>query len=382
VSLPHVRRAGRARRAALVRGVGALLLLALLVVGPPAGLLAYVGNPWPEQLVVGGQFTDSAVIGLLAVVVWVAWAQLILAVMVEAVAAIRGSGIPQRLPLTGPQQRMARRLVGAVLLLSSAAAALNATPSIAYAGTATAAAAHNALSATAAERPSGPAPAGTAALAAEASATPRDHGVDAAEGADGKVHVVRKADTLWDIAEAYLGDGLRWREIYELNKHRPQPDGHRLELARLIMPGWVLRLPADAATDMGTPSPTPEGEANAVPGETYTVQPGDRMSDIAERRLGAADRYHEIYQLNDGRPQPVGGRLTDPDVIRPGWVLRLPPPAAKAAPPEVGTARTGSDDGARHRETARPQPGRHPRASTRHDRRPGPRVSVCRTGPT
>ncbi|WP_432887893.1 BTAD domain-containing putative transcriptional regulator [Kribbella sp. CA-245084] len=66
-----------------------------------------------------------------------------------------------------------------------------------------------------------------------------------------KVYVVKaphthRHDSLWDIAEKHLGDGRRYTEIYELNKERVQPDGQRLHLARLIMPGWNLIMPEDA----------------------------------------------------------------------------------------------------------------------------------------
>lgn len=49
---------------------------------------------------------------------------------------------------------------------------------------------------------------------------------------------------------------------------------------------------------------------------------------IAERLLGTGDRALEIYQLNEGRAQPGGMVVSDPNVIRPGWVLLLPPDAA------------------------------------------------------
>ena len=32
-----------------------------------------------------------------------------------------------------------------------------------------------------------------------------------------RVYVVRKGDTLWSIADAYYGDGQRWRDILEAN---------------------------------------------------------------------------------------------------------------------------------------------------------------------
>ena len=61
-----------------------------------------------------------------------------------------------------------------------------------------------------------------------------------------KPPVGRFHESLWEIAENHLGDGRRYREIFELNKDLPQPDGSTLTIASLIRPGWVLRMPHDA----------------------------------------------------------------------------------------------------------------------------------------
>ena len=53
-------------------------------------------------------------------------------------------------------------------------------------------------------------------------------------------------ESLWEIAQNHLGDGRRYREIFELNKDRVQPDGTKLTIASLIRPGWMLRMPRDA----------------------------------------------------------------------------------------------------------------------------------------
>lgn len=45
---------------------------------------------------------------------------------------------------------------------------------------------------------------------------------------------------------------------------------------------------------------------------------------IASRLLGDADRATDIFDLNAGRPQPTGGALVDPSVLRAGWELVLP----------------------------------------------------------
>ncbi|WP_431916147.1 hypothetical protein [Micromonospora wenchangensis] len=80
-----------------------------------------------------------------------------------------------------------------------------------------------------------------------------------------------------------------------------------------------------------TPSAT--NSARATPaGRYYVVGPpvgGQReyLYQIAATTLGDGNRYREVFELNRGRRQPDGGRLTDPAELRPGWVLALPPDA-------------------------------------------------------
>jgi hypothetical protein len=61
---------------------------------------------------------------------------------------------------------------------------------------------------------------------------------------------------------------------------------------------------------------------------TVTVVPGDTLSGIAQRELGDGQRWREIYDLN--RDQ-----ISDPNLIYPGMVLKLPDggtPAPEPAP--------------------------------------------------
>jgi hypothetical protein len=69
----------------------------------------------------------------------------------------------------------------------------------------------------------------------------------------------------------------------------------------------------------------------------YVVPPpGDGRAEslfaIAATTLGDGGRFMEIFNLNKGRLQPNGGRLTIPQTIETGWILRLP---ADAAGPRV-----------------------------------------------
>ena len=61
----------------------------------------------------------------------------------------------------------------------------------------------------------------------------------------------------------------------------------------------------------------------------------DTLWSIAQRHLGNPLRWREIAQLNAGQPQPDGAVFTDPNLIRPGWRLRLPADATGLTAPAV-----------------------------------------------
>ncbi len=82
-------------------------------------------------------------------------------------------------------------------------------------------------------------------------------------------YVVAPGDSLWQIAERQLGDPLRWQELWQLNRDRRMPDGRTLHRPGLILPGWVLRLPADAVP----PATVPPAAAPGPP-PTHNPQSG------------------------------------------------------------------------------------------------------------
>jgi nucleoid-associated protein YgaU len=120
----------------------------------------------------------------------------------------------------------------------------------------------------------------------------------------------------------------------------------------------VPQLPADLAAAHGTavwiPSPGPpvpqpasrtSPPARTGPSSlpTYEVQPRDTLWDIAERHLRDPFRWRDIVQLNEGRVQADGGRLTGPDVLRAGWRLDLPADATGLGPRSVPDHATSDD---------------------------------------
>lgn len=64
-----------------------------------------------------------------------------------------------------------------------------------------------------------------------------------------QTHTVRKGDTLWDLAQQYLGDPFRWPEIYRRNTATVQDPN-------LIYPDQVLVISGDVAPTPGTPADT------------------------------------------------------------------------------------------------------------------------------
>jgi DNA-binding SARP family transcriptional activator len=100
-----------------------------------------------------------------------------------------------------------------------------------------------------------------------------------------------------------------------------------------------------AAQTEGRPSPAAgyEGGQRARTYQVYLVVAGDDLWDVAQRHLGDAERWTEIYALNKDRPQPDGEKLTNPSLILPGWLLLIPVPGqapqqARGAPPASASA--------------------------------------------
>jgi len=83
------------------------------------------------------------------------------------------------------------------------------------------------------------------------------------------------------------------------------------------IPEWRNDVVADIQVTGGGSSSAGAATATATASKTYTVKAGDTLSKIAKQHLGDANAYMRIYELN--RDQ-----LSNPDLIKPGQVLKLP----------------------------------------------------------
>ncbi|MFH9062325.1 BTAD domain-containing putative transcriptional regulator [Streptomyces coeruleorubidus] len=269
-----------------VKAFFAFVALAVLLVGVPGALATQIGWPLPNGVPsldwLQQEITVDTFLNILTVVVWLAWAQFTACVLVEMKAALSGVGVPGRVPGAGPSQLLARQLVAALLLVGATAASF--APGLSQLGQSGYDANHKPASAAAQQTPGlfaqqqEQAADTAAALAEQAShaASHADAGGSTAKQGDTKYYRIqppegRHHDSLWEIAERHLGDGRRYKEIFELNKDRVQPDGSKLSEASLIRPGWIMEMPGDARG----------GELVEMPDEAPNVSP-DVQQQIAD----------------------------------------------------------------------------------------------------
>ncbi len=345
------RRAGHRERSAPAV-LAAWALLACLVVGVPLLLAYLIGWPLTGVRLPHGvphhPFTLHTLARAGAVLAWLVWAQFTACVIVEIRAARAGGRPPFRIPGISATRYLAHTLVAVAFtttLTAALAPAALARP-VAVAPVAGGGgggipgsvgigthippvhAAHASLAATVPAQQRS-APQAQARVAVGHGRLLDDPIASFAAGAV-KYYVVqppdgRHHDSLWDIAERYLGDGRRYREIYALNQGRLQPDGTELQQESLIRPGWLLALPPDAsgpglteqipapagsAPISATPSTTTQpanGSAPSAGGAHTYAMPGTAAPGSANGAAGGSTATHAAPNSNS-LAHPVGAR--------------------------------------------------------------------------
>lgn len=275
------------------RLLGLIVTLGILtfVIGTPALLLAINAVP-------AGSFSWSVLrspddgtlaMAVIGVVAWAAWAIMTASLALEALAGLRGVRAP-RLPGLGVPQLAAGRVIAVAALLFVAS------------------------------QPGGQAPPAPASSVAEvplslvsAPFTPTPQPTPVVETSPEQAtppatvtYLTKRGDSLWKIADEHLGDGRRYLEIVALNSEaiNGRPD--------FLPVGLTLRLPIHEDSPTRGDSPT------------HVVEPCDTLSEIATETLGDPLRYPELAEASQSTIQPDGERLTDPDLIRPGWRITIP----------------------------------------------------------
>ena len=218
-----------------VRALAAGILLAAVLIGLPVLLIVLAGWPFPStipdwgnvgRMLRQGDIPADAVIKTLAVVLWVLWVGLVWSFVWELRTCLTSVSRGERPPrpsapaVPAAMSAWVGRLVAATLAIgavSTPSSSSVASPSL----------------------PVATVVADSAALAIPVVTS--SHAVTSSSSvpAVARQWVTGPADTVWDIAEQALGDGLRVDEIVGLNPG--------LRPARPLPAGRSIALPADAA---------------------------------------------------------------------------------------------------------------------------------------
>lgn len=283
----------------IITGIGATLVLLLLLIGLPA-LLVFI---WPVglphvQLTPAGIWSalltpddGTLFLTLIKVAGWVVWALLVVSISAEAIAALRHIRPPSLAGLALPQG-VARGLLAAIIAL--------------FINTNTAF--------------SSPAP--VTAQAAPLAPTPHEpdhpqvlHSADARPGYER--YTVKKGDILSQIALDHLGDAHRYPEIYRASRSIHQPGGRRLTDPDVIDIGWKLNIPARNGHASKPRSDRPEKPTAKVPAsatpESHLMSPTPESdppseSSVSPSSAATSSTHPEADQHRD-------------DGFRPEWLL-------------------------------------------------------------
>lgn len=304
----------------------AALILMALVAGVPIAL-GTVESPLPahwswSQFVTDvrvGYVPSAAVVKIALMAGWMAWVFITYEVVAETASWARRNTSRHSSAL-GPLQPVLAKLVAAVVLSAPLPGR-----SIGMSG-------------------ASPAISATFALAAEAVPFAQP---PMAAPTSLPTYVVQPHDTLWGIAERYLGDPLRWSEIATLNEDR-QEGAASFGDPHWIYPGWVLVLPGDAvglaaysqgspaSADLGQPAqevaPASTNGATQAPGAVSVTSEPSRAAyaPMARQVPDATERNVPRISRGPDDPSVVSGRQLGraSGTIRPSSVSQRAPVTA------------------------------------------------------
>ncbi|TMR04356.1 hypothetical protein ETD83_08330 [Actinomadura soli] len=273
---------GRSRLTDFARGLGALMVLALLLIGCPVAMYAMGGSPIPDRLpsweeisaTLIRQDTDQSVfLATILLIGWGAWCLFIITVCAEMMNYLAGRSRPALPRPVRPLQHLVRDLVATATLTFSAAASL----------TTSASAVTHTHTVTGVHAVAGPESGGQEHLSPGQEAPQREPTESAwtplladetpvhpeTDRRSWRTHIVMRGETLWALARRTYGSGARYPKIFKASRSIDQPDGvPALTDPGLLHPGQHVRLPLSGAPDGASSPPrarSPRATTQAAP---------------------------------------------------------------------------------------------------------------------
>ena len=141
-----------------------------------------------------------------------------------------------------------------------------------------------------------------------------------------ETHRVQPGDSFASLAMAYFGSEAFTQYLMDFNPQITDPTALRVGALIAIPPSP----PAGTVPGVSPAQPAPAATKKPAKEEprVYVVQEGDSFYRIAEKVLGSAQRWEELFELNR---ELVGG---DPKKLQIGQKLVLPKPADEKKPAE------------------------------------------------
>lgn len=135
---------------------------------------------------------------------------------------------------------------------------------------------------------------------------------EAAKNSLPATHVVTKGETLWSIAKQYYDSGYNWIDIAKANS---LANPGKINVGQeLTIPNAQEKLVAAKGNNNNSGTEQMQKTSEPTP-QTYTVQHGDNLWNIAVKTYGDGFRWLDIAKANN---------LTNPRIIHAGNNLKLP----------------------------------------------------------
>jgi hypothetical protein len=154
---------------------------------------------------------------------------------------------------------------------------------------------------------------GFAVFACIAFAAPTANAQQAPADQPQKEHVVRKGDTLWDLARSYLNDPFRWPMIYEANRRIVENPNRIFPRETLLIPGLPAEQPVKVL-----------GEPVEAPAEPEAVEEPEVEPEPEPEPSGNRSRFYVAPSQEPAAPTVISSERQRAAIVQPMEYVSAP----------------------------------------------------------